>query len=92
MKEIIHGDVVIVSTGQAGTYMDDSEQGAMVFLANGDIWYGLYSIMRRPQDDADLAACPENFDRFAQREKPKPQDKKKSRNKQTQWTDDFNDE
>lgn len=91
MKEIIHGEVVIVSTGQAGTYMDDNAEGAMVFLANGDIWYGHHGQMRRPQSAEDLAACPENVDRFSQREKPKsPKEKKKKR--RDDWTRDFDDE
>ena len=67
--EINEGTVVIVSTGQAGTYIGDTAGGAMVLLTNGDIWVGHPGTMREPQDQADLDAAPLNFDRFEGREK-----------------------
>lgn len=70
MNDLIEGDVVIVGTGQAGTITDDNGSlGLVVLLANGDMWYGSKTQCRLPQDEADLAAAPRDFDRFEGRDK-----------------------
>ena len=52
------GTVVICSTGQAGTVVQNIKNDLWILLCNGDIWCGPYSMVRLPQDEADLAACP----------------------------------
>lgn len=58
------GDVVIVSTGQAGTiwFITDKEVG--VWLRNGDIWYGQEYEIRFPSNKKELKACPIDVDRW----------------------------
>lgn len=67
MRDFQEGDVVIVSTGQAGTYLGGTTENSWVLLANGDIWHGLINMLRKPQDQGDLEACPLDVDRFAHR-------------------------
>lgn len=68
MRDIVEGDVVIVSTGQAGTYIGQCGQvDHQVLLANGCIWTGKYHDMRFPQNQEDLDACPLEADRFKDR-------------------------
>jgi len=57
------GDVVICGTGQAGTICAIGAQ-LCVHLRNGDLWYGMDSQCRFPQDQADLDAAPLDHDRF----------------------------
>ena len=63
MNKFKAGDVVICSTSQAGTIIDLAGRDASVLLANGEMWHGLDSQMRHPQDEADLAAAPFNVER-----------------------------
>jgi hypothetical protein len=63
MEKYSEGDVVIVATGQAGTVCAIGRE-LCVFLANGDLWYGMDSTCRFPQDKADLDAAPREVDRF----------------------------
>lgn len=57
------GDVVIVSTGQAGTvWFVTHEIG--VWLRNGDIWYGPEYEVRFPSSKKELRACPIDVDRW----------------------------
>lgn len=64
-------DVVIVSTGQAGTVFH-SEKGMLhVLLANHDIWVGMAHQCYIPMNGEDLVA-PLNVDRFEAREAAKP--------------------
>jgi hypothetical protein len=65
--DIKEGDVVIVSTGQAGTYCCGGKEQVCVLLTNGCLWYGKYHEMRLPQSAEDLAAAPLDFDRFKDR-------------------------
>ena len=58
------GDVVICGTGQAGTLLSLAGRDASVLLANTELWHGMDSQMRHPQDEADLAACPLNVERL----------------------------
>lgn len=58
------GNVVIVSTGQAGTLWWITDKEIAVLLANGDIWYGQLYEIRLPQNDADLKACPRDVPKF----------------------------
>jgi preprotein translocase subunit YajC len=64
MKKFEIGDVVIVGTGQAGTIVSVGKN-IEVLLINKDIWYGFESQVRYPQDAADLAACPLEFDKYS---------------------------
>lgn len=57
------GDVVIVSTGQAGTIILNSADQFQVLLRNGEIWTGPSAQCRLPQDEADLAAAPIDVER-----------------------------
>jgi hypothetical protein len=66
MKNLSESDVVIVSTGQAGTVCQLGPQ-IWVLLANGYIWVGSSNQIRYPQDAEDLAACPLNVEKL---EKP----------------------
>ena len=61
------GDVVICSTGQAGTVVQLASNQAWVLLANGDFWIGMPNSLRKPQDAEDLALCTLDVDRFAAR-------------------------
>jgi len=63
MKQFKDGDVVICSTGQAGTVIQFSGSDTWVLLANRDIWVGAPHKMRFPQDQADLDAAPLNVER-----------------------------
>lgn len=62
--EFKQGEVIICSTGQAGTAVEVYGRNLMVLLANGEMWYGLDSQTRHPQDEADLAQCPLNVERI----------------------------
>lgn len=66
MQKFSEGEVVIVGTGQAGTIWF-IKNDIVVLLTCGEIWYGMDSQLRYPQDQADLDACPLNADRFATR-------------------------
>jgi hypothetical protein len=74
--EMNEGIVVIVDSGQAGTICQIAGNECWVFLANHDIWVGQMGRIRLPQDEADLAACPLDVDRFEYRESPKPSKRK----------------
>jgi hypothetical protein len=63
------GEVVIVSSGQAGTLADVIGKNVWVLLANGDVFVGEDYQIRYPQDKADLENCPLNVERL----EPKPQ-------------------
>ena len=64
MNDFRDGEIVIVATSQAGTMVLNDKTNCWVLLANGDIWTGAPHDVRYPQDDADLAACPLNFQRL----------------------------
>jgi len=66
VKGFEEGQVVIVSSSQAGTIIQ-IDSSIWVFLANSDIWVGTEHEVRFPQDQADLDACPLNVERL---EKP----------------------
>jgi hypothetical protein len=57
------GDVVMVSTCQAGTICGFIN-GVMVLLQNKDIWYGKESECWEPTSPEELAAAKLDFDRF----------------------------
>ncbi len=57
------GDVIICSSGQAGTIAEIIGKDAWVLLANRDIWVGSLSQCRYPQDQADLDAAPLHVER-----------------------------
>ena len=57
------GDVVIVSTAQAGTLVQGGKN-IWVLLANGDVFVGSPHEARYPQDQADLDACPRDVQRL----------------------------
>jgi len=61
------GNVVVCATGQAGTVIELTKRNVWVLLQNNDIWVGSASHIRFPQDEADLAACPLNVERFEPR-------------------------
>jgi hypothetical protein len=65
--DIKEGDVVIVSSGQAGTFCCTGKEHVCVLLANGCLWYGHYHEMRKPQGEEDLAAAVLEVDRFKDR-------------------------
>lgn len=67
MRNFEEGDVVIVSTGQAGTFLGGTTENCWVLLANGDLWHGMINMMRHPQGQEDLDACPLDVDRFINR-------------------------
>ena len=92
MSEFKHGEVVVVSTGQAGTYIGDNDTGCEVFLANGDIWIGPAGQMFYPQSREHLDACPKDVDRFKQRESPKGHTKSKAKAQNQKWTKEFDDD
>jgi hypothetical protein len=62
------GSVVICGTAQSGCIVDKVGDDVIVLLLNGDLWYGSVKLCRFPQDDADLAACPLDVDRFEERD------------------------
>lgn len=64
MSNLSEGDVVICSTGQAGTLIQIIGKDIWVLLTNGDIWTGQLHGARLPQNEEDLAACPLNIDRL----------------------------
>lgn len=64
MSEIVEGNVVICSTGQAGTFIGIESGQACVLLANSCFWYGNPHQMRIPQSESDLLAAPLEVDRF----------------------------
>lgn len=65
------GSVVICDTGQAGTLIWKVADQASVLLQSGEIWTGAVHSLRKPQDAADLAACPILVDK----KDPKPNKK-----------------
>jgi hypothetical protein len=65
--DIKEGDVVIVSTGQAGTYCCEGKDQVCVLLANGCLWYGRFHEMRKPQSQEDLETAVLEVDRFKDR-------------------------
>jgi hypothetical protein len=93
MNEHQHGDVVIVSTGQAGTYCSDNDSGAEVLLANGDIWIGPPHQLTPATLEMCLAA-PRDHDRFKNRETKVSArvDKSKKKAKSQEWTKEFDEE
>lgn len=64
MSNIVEGCVVIVGTGQAGTYIGTESGQACVLLTNSCFWYGSPKEMMLPQDRAHLDAAPLEVDRF----------------------------
>lgn len=66
-KEVQEGDVVIVGTGQAGTFLGGSGSLAAVLLRNGDMWHGHPGQMRHPQGQDDLDAALIEVDKFSGR-------------------------
>ena len=64
MSKFKEGDVVICSTTQAGTVIGLAGRDVSILLANGEMWHGIDSHVRHPQDEADLAACPLNVERL----------------------------
>jgi hypothetical protein len=68
MRDIVEGDVVIVSTNQAGTYIGQVGQvDHQVLLANGCIWMGKHHEMRLPQTLDELNGVDVEVDRFKDR-------------------------
>lgn len=64
MSKIKPGDVVIVSTNQAGTvWWIDGEEVA-VMLRNKDIWYGFTYEARIPSSKEELDACVIDLDKW----------------------------
>jgi len=57
MSKFKAGDVVIVSTRQAGTVWFDDGREVAVLLANGDYWYGDPEDCRKPAHPDELKAC-----------------------------------
>lgn len=69
MKEFVEGEVIVVGTTQAGSVVQVDGSNIWVLLNNGDIWIGPFHQCRYPQDEADLAACPIEVERFEERER-----------------------
>lgn len=63
------GDVVICDSGQSGCLVGIDGQDVWVLLKNGDIWIGSTKRLRKPQDQADLDACPLDVERNVKPEK-----------------------
>jgi hypothetical protein len=66
---LIEGSVVICDSGQAGTLTHLDRAEACVLLRNGELWHGIVNRLRKPQDDADLAACPIDVERVVKTKK-----------------------
>ncbi len=71
-QDLKEGDIVICDTGQSGCLTHLDGNGASVLLLNLCMWHGPVHGLRKPQDDADLSACPLEVDRFEQREIVRP--------------------
>lgn len=66
--EINEGAVVIVATGQAGTFIGSNGSQAAVLLRNGEIWHGHPGQMHIPTSpEEEAAALIEQADRFVGR-------------------------
>lgn len=63
MSKVEENQVVMVSSGQAGTVCGFIN-GVMVLLRNGDIWYGSESECWEPTSPEELAAAILNVDKF----------------------------
>jgi hypothetical protein len=63
MSKFKEGDVVIVSTGQAGTVWFVTDEVG-VWLRNGDIWYGPEYSVRFPVNSKELKKCPIDVDKW----------------------------
>lgn len=63
MNKYKPGDVVIVSTGQAGTVWMITHE-LVVLLRNGDIWYGQEYEARFPSSKKELKECPVDLEKW----------------------------
>jgi hypothetical protein len=64
MNDFAEGVVVICNdTGQAGTIVEDEGRDVWVLLRNSNIWTGSKSMIRLPQNQEDLDACPIDVER-----------------------------
>ena len=65
MNDFVEGDVVICcDSGQAGTIIESNKREVWVLLRNGNIWVNSANMLRMPQDQADLDACPIEVERI----------------------------
>ena len=71
MNDFMVGEVTICNTGQAGTITDIIRREVWVLLRNNDIWGGPLSHIRKPQDEADLSACPIDVERLEPKIRPR---------------------
>ena len=74
MDSFEEGNVVIVSTSQAGTLIQIVKNDVWVLLTNRDIWTGPLHGIRYPQDQADLDAAPLNVERLEEKRTIRPKD------------------
>lgn len=64
MDDFEVGNVMICSTGQAGTIIEKIKRDVWILLRNGDIWIGPIGMCRLPQDEVDLNSCPIEVERL----------------------------
>lgn len=64
------GDVVIISSGQAGTIWHITDGIVAVILRCKDIWYGPEYEIRLPSSKKELKACPIELDKWKKKTIP----------------------
>jgi hypothetical protein len=66
--------VIVCSTGQAGTVVQNNNNELWILLANGDICVCQANRVRLPQSQEDLDACPLDVERIEPKITPRLDD------------------